>query len=57
MKLPAYSCPLLVLHYNGIHYNYQLLRYLEEHQQITDRQYGFRQDRSAGDLLAYIIHR
>ncbi|XP_013173125.1 PREDICTED: RNA-directed DNA polymerase from mobile element jockey-like, partial [Papilio xuthus] len=37
--------------------NCQLMRYLEEHQLISDRQYGFRQRRSAGDLLAYLTHR
>lgn len=37
--------------------NRQLLRYLEEHQLISDRQYGFRQGRSAGDLLVYLTHR
>ena len=34
-----------------------LLRYLEKHQLISDHQYGFRQGRSAGDLLAYLSHR
>nr|CAX36787.1 hypothetical protein [Papilio dardanus] len=33
------------------------MRYLEEHQLISDRQYGFRQRRSAGDLLEYLTHR
>lgn len=37
--------------------NSQLLRYLEEHQLISDRQYGFRHGRSAGDLLVYLTHR
>lgn len=37
--------------------NTQLLRYLEGHQLISDRQYGFRHDRSAGDLLVYLTHR
>ncbi|CAH2041149.1 unnamed protein product, partial [Iphiclides podalirius] len=37
--------------------NCQLLRYLEEHQLISDRQYGFRRGRSAGDLLVYLTHR
>lgn len=37
--------------------NLQLLGYLEEHQLISDRQYGFRHGRSAGDLLVYLTHR
>ncbi|XP_047543306.1 uncharacterized protein LOC125075642, partial [Vanessa atalanta] len=37
--------------------NCQLLRYLEEYQLISDRQYGFRRGRSAGDLLVYLTHR
>ncbi|CAK1585789.1 unnamed protein product [Parnassius mnemosyne] len=35
----------------------QLMRYLEDHQLISDRQYGFRRVRSAGDLLVYLTHR
>ncbi|CAK1593568.1 unnamed protein product [Parnassius mnemosyne] len=35
----------------------QLMRYLEDHQLISDRQYGFRRGRSAGDLLVYLTHR
>jgi hypothetical protein len=37
--------------------NCQLLRYLEDHQLLSDRQYGFRKGRSAGDLLVYLTHR
>ncbi|CAK1584849.1 unnamed protein product [Parnassius mnemosyne] len=37
--------------------NCQLMRYLEDHQLISDRQYGFRRGRSAGDLLVYLTHR
>ncbi|XP_063540969.1 uncharacterized protein LOC134749894 [Cydia strobilella] len=37
--------------------NCQLLRYLEDHQLLSDRQYGFRRGRSAGDLLVYLTHR
>ncbi|KAA5655210.1 reverse transcriptase family protein, partial [Pseudomonas aeruginosa] len=37
--------------------NRQLMGYLEEHQLISDRQYGFRKGRSAGDLLALLTHR
>ncbi|MBF2463471.1 reverse transcriptase family protein, partial [Listeria welshimeri] len=37
--------------------NAQLLGYLEDHQLISDRQYGFRHGRSAGDLLVYLSHR
>ncbi|CAG5057889.1 unnamed protein product [Parnassius apollo] len=33
------------------------MRYLEDHQLISDRQYGFRRGRSAGDLLVYLTHR
>ncbi|CAK1589721.1 unnamed protein product [Parnassius mnemosyne] len=37
--------------------NSQLMRYLEDHQLISDRQYGFHRGRSAGDLLDYLTHR
>ncbi|CAG5027587.1 unnamed protein product [Parnassius apollo] len=37
--------------------NCQLIRYLEDHQLISDRQYGFRRGRSAGGLLVYLTHR
>ncbi|CAH2084689.1 unnamed protein product [Euphydryas editha] len=37
--------------------NTKLLRYLEEHDLISDRQYGFRHGRSTGDLLVYLTHR
>lgn len=37
--------------------NRQLLQYLDEHQLLDDRQYGFRRGRSAGDLLVYLTHR
>lgn len=37
--------------------NDQLLRYLEEHLLLSDRQYGFRRRRSAGDLLVYLAHK
>ncbi|CAK1593890.1 unnamed protein product [Parnassius mnemosyne] len=33
------------------------MRYLEDHQLISDRQYGFRRGRAAGDLLGYLTHR
>lgn len=36
--------------------NTQLLEYLEEHELVCDRQYGFRHGRSAGDLLVYLTH-
>nr|CAH7723887.1 unnamed protein product [Callosobruchus chinensis] len=36
--------------------NQELLKYLELHQLMNDRQYGFRHQRSTGDLLAYVIH-
>ena len=36
--------------------NKQLLAYLEEKSLLSDRQYGFRHKRSAGDLLAYVTH-
>lgn len=36
--------------------NTQLLSYLEDHQLISDHQYGFRHGRSAGDLLVYLTH-
>ncbi|CAH1972377.1 unnamed protein product [Acanthoscelides obtectus] len=34
--------------------NRELLNYLERHSLISDRQYGFRHQRSTGDLLAYV---
>ncbi|CAH2019809.1 unnamed protein product [Acanthoscelides obtectus] len=34
--------------------NRELLDYLERHSLISDRQYGFRHQRSTGDLLAYV---
>ncbi|CAH1955819.1 unnamed protein product [Acanthoscelides obtectus] len=34
--------------------NRELLDYLERHSVISDRQYGFRHQRSTGDLLAYV---
>ena len=34
----------------------QLLAYLETNNLHSDHQYGFRQARSAGDLLAYAVH-
>lgn len=37
--------------------NKQLLGYLEDCRLISDRQYGFRKGRSAGDLLVYLTHR
>lgn len=37
--------------------NRQLIRHLEDHSLINDRQYGFRPNRSTGDLLAYVQHR
>lgn len=37
--------------------NKQLMRYLEDHDLLNDRQYGFRQGRSTGDLLVYLTHR
>ncbi|CAK1586602.1 unnamed protein product [Parnassius mnemosyne] len=37
--------------------NCLLVRYLEDHQLISDRQYSFRRGRSAGDLLGYLTHR
>lgn len=36
--------------------NTQLLGYLEANQLISDRQYGFRHGRGAGDLLIYLTH-
>ncbi|GBP63524.1 hypothetical protein EVAR_45684_1 [Eumeta japonica] len=36
--------------------NRRLLGYLEKHQLINDHQYGFRNDRSADDLLTLLIH-
>lgn len=35
---------------------HQLLSYLETNQLLSDHQYGFRQARSTGDLLAYSTH-
>nr|CAH7712389.1 unnamed protein product [Callosobruchus chinensis] len=32
------------------------MKYLELHHLINDRQYGFRHQRSTGDLLAYVTH-
>ncbi|CAG4978252.1 unnamed protein product [Parnassius apollo] len=37
--------------------NCQFMRYLEDHELISDRQYGFCRGRSAGDLLVYLTHR
>ncbi|CAK1586323.1 unnamed protein product [Parnassius mnemosyne] len=37
--------------------NSQLMRYLEDHQLISHRQYGFCRGRSAGVLLGYLTHR
>ena len=36
--------------------NSQLLSILEKSKLLNDRQYGFRQGRSTGDLLAYVTH-
>ncbi|KAJ8734955.1 hypothetical protein PYW08_014205 [Mythimna loreyi] len=36
--------------------NTKLLAYLEANDILSDRQYGFRRNRSTGDLLAYAIH-
>ena len=36
--------------------NGKLLAYLEANDILSDRQYGFRRNRSTGDLLAYAIH-
>ena len=36
--------------------NQHLLKYLEAHNIINDRQYGFRKQRSTGDLLTYVTH-
>nr|CAH7723713.1 unnamed protein product [Callosobruchus chinensis] len=36
--------------------NLELMKYLELHQLINGRQYGFRHQRSTGDLLAYVTH-
>ena len=36
--------------------NEQVLRHLESNKLIYDRQYGFRQHRSTGDILAYVTH-
>ena len=34
----------------------QLLAFLETNNLLSDHQYGFRQARSTGDLLAYVVH-
>ena len=34
----------------------QVLRHLESYKLIHDRQYGFRQRRSTGDILAFVTH-
>ena len=36
--------------------NSQILKFLEKHKLIHDRQYGFRQQRSTADLLALVGH-
>ncbi|CAH2107362.1 unnamed protein product [Euphydryas editha] len=36
--------------------NNRLLPYLEDNDLLSDRQYGFRQRRSTGDLLVYVTH-
>nr|CAH7735202.1 unnamed protein product [Callosobruchus chinensis] len=36
--------------------NQELMKYLELHQLINDRQYGFRHERSTGDLMPYVTH-
>ena len=36
--------------------NEQVLRHLESNKLIHDRQYGFRQHRSTGDIIAYVTH-
>ena len=36
--------------------NIEILKYLESNKIISDRQYGFRQQRSTGDLLAYVTN-
>ena len=36
--------------------NAQLMRHLEDHSLINDRQYGFRPKQSTGYLLAYVTH-
>jgi hypothetical protein len=36
--------------------NSKLLIYLEDNSLLSDRQFGFRQGRSTGDLLAYVTH-
>lgn len=36
--------------------NDELIKYLESQRIISDRQYGFRRQRSTGDLLAYVTH-
>ena len=36
--------------------NEQVLRHLESNKLIHDRQYGFRQHRSTGDILAHVTH-
>jgi hypothetical protein len=34
--------------------NDHIMKYLEKNRMISDRQYGFRQKRSTGDLLTYV---
>ena len=36
--------------------NIQLLKFLESSELLSDHQYGFRQSRSTGDILAYVTH-
>ncbi|KAG5900707.1 hypothetical protein JTB14_038225 [Gonioctena quinquepunctata] len=36
--------------------NIELMKYLEDSGIVNDRQYGFRHQRSTGDLLAYVSH-
>ena len=36
--------------------NQHVLRHLENNKIIQDRQYGFRQYRSTGDILTYVTH-
>jgi hypothetical protein len=37
--------------------NRQLMKYLESRKLFNDRQYGFRSNRSTGDLIAYLIEK
>ena len=37
-------------------YTYKLLAHLEGFDLLSDRQYGFRQGRLTGDILAYATH-